>query len=100
MYRKISHPGMGPCPPRVALAIRTSDWGFHTVQGVIDPGGHRFRPRFVGVVDMRKGFWSRDGILFRPGWRELYESQVWVSMPRGALSTRRTTVFVHSLLEL
>ena len=27
-------------------------WGFHTVWGGIDPWDHRFRPRFVGVVEV------------------------------------------------
>ena len=37
-------------PPRVALAIRTLGWGFHTVGHGIDPGDLRFRHRVVGVV--------------------------------------------------
>ena len=56
MYEMISDPGMGPCLPRVALALRTPGWGFHTVQGVIDPGDHRFRPRFVGFINVWKDF--------------------------------------------
>ena len=35
---------MPPCPPRVALDERTPGWGFHTVRGGIDPGGHFFVP--------------------------------------------------------
>ena len=64
------------CPPRVALAVRTSRWGFHTVRGGIDPWANGFRPRFVGVVDMWKD--SDPGIgpypprmaldLRTPGW--------------------------------
>ena len=27
--------------------LRIPSWGFHTVQGGIDQGDHRFRPRFV-----------------------------------------------------
>ena len=33
-------------------AISQWDWGFHTVRAVIDPRDHRFRPRFVGVVEV------------------------------------------------
>ena len=40
----------------------------HIVRGGIDRGGGaRFRPRFVGVVDVWKGFWFRDGTLSSPG---------------------------------
>ena len=35
-------------------AIRQWGWGFHTVHGGVDPGGHRFRSRFVVVVEARK----------------------------------------------
>ena len=44
---------------RRALALSTSqsatsqcDWGFHTVWSGIGPGDLRFRPRFVGVVEI------------------------------------------------
>ena len=33
-------------------AISQWGWGFHTVRGGIDPGYHRFLPRFVGVADV------------------------------------------------
>ena len=56
MYGRIYGPGMGSYPPRVVLALRTPCWGFHTVGGGIDPEGHRFRPRVVGVVDVWKDF--------------------------------------------
>ena len=39
----------------------------HTVRGGIDPGGHRFRPRVVGVVEIWKDFLSVDGTLSSPG---------------------------------
>ena len=41
-------------PPRVARALRISSLGFHAARGVIDPEDHRFRPQFVGIVDIRK----------------------------------------------
>ena len=48
--------------------LRISDWGFHTVRGGIDPGGHRFRPRFVdpgmGSCPPRVALVPRT-----PGWR-------------------------------
>ena len=43
----ISDPGLGPYPPRMALALRTPGWGLHTVRGGIDPAGQGFRPRLV-----------------------------------------------------
>ena len=52
MHGRIYDAGMGLYPPRVVLALRISDWGFHTVRGGIDPGDHRFRPRFVRVGDV------------------------------------------------
>ena len=60
MYGGIYDPGMGPCRPRVTLALLSSPsqsaigrrgWGFLTVRG----GDHRFRPWVVGVVDVWKG---------------------------------------------
>ena len=64
-YERISDPGMGFYCPQVALTLRSSPiqsaigrWGcgFHTVRGGVDPEGHRFRPRFVGVVDIWEDF--------------------------------------------
>ena len=55
MYGRIYDPTMGLCSPRVLLALRISGRGFHTVRGGIKPWDHRFRPRFVGVVDEWKG---------------------------------------------
>ena len=65
MCGEISDPGMGPCRPRVALALFWSpsqsaigrkDWGFHTSRGGFDPGDRRFRPCVVGVVDAWREF--------------------------------------------
>ena len=53
---RISDPEMCSYPPWMAIALRTPGWGFHTVGGGIDPGSLRFRPRFVGVVDVWKHF--------------------------------------------
>ena len=36
---------------------------FHAVWGGTDPEGHLFRPRFVGVAEVRKNLLSVDGIL-------------------------------------
>ena len=56
MNERISDPGMGPYPPRVALALRTPVWGFLTVRGSTALGDDRFRSRFVVVdVYVRKG---------------------------------------------
>ena len=41
---------------RVVLAVRPTGWGFLTVRAGIDPDDRRFRPRFVGAVDMWKDF--------------------------------------------
>ena len=58
-------PGMGPYPPRGALAlytntvqstVRQGSWGFHTVRGGFDPGDHQLRPWVVGVVDVCRAF--------------------------------------------
>ena len=60
MFGRLSHPGMGPCPPRPGVAsnwlLRTPDWGFHTVRGGVDPGNHHFRPQFVRAVDVWNDF--------------------------------------------
>ena len=56
LYGRISDPEMGPYPHRVALALRTPAWVFHTVGGGIHQGDHRFCPRLVKVVDLWKDF--------------------------------------------
>ena len=56
MYGRISDLGTGHFPPRVALALQTPGWEFHTVRGGIDPGDRCFRPWFVGVVEVWKDF--------------------------------------------
>ena len=43
----------GPANPS-QQAISQWGWGFHTMRDGIDPGDHRFRPRFDGVVDVWK----------------------------------------------
>ena len=48
-------------------AITQWGWGFHTLRGGIDPGDLRFRPRVVGVVEVRKYSRSGDGNLSSPG---------------------------------
>ena len=61
--------------PRVALWLHGPQpisnqqwsWGFHTMRSGINPRDHRFRPRCVGVADVRKDFCSGDGILSFPG---------------------------------
>ena len=52
MYGIVSDAGMGLYPHRMVLALQISGWGFHTVWGGIDPGNHRFRPRFIEVIDV------------------------------------------------
>ena len=65
MYGGTSDPGMGPCRPRVALALFSSPsqssigrwgWGFRTVRGGVDPEDHHFRSRVVGVVHVWTDF--------------------------------------------
>ena len=51
---------------RVALALRTPDWVFHTVRSGIDPGDHRLGLRFVGVIGVWKDS-DPDGTLSSPG---------------------------------
>ena len=86
----------------MTVAIRTPGWGFYTVGGGIGPGDHRFRPPFVGVVDIWKIFLIRGWDLILPGWCLLYEPKVGVqqaanavggSTPCEAISTQGTTVF-------
>ena len=45
----------------------TCSWNFHTVRGGAVRGDNRFRPRKIGVVDIRKAFCSEDGIVYSPG---------------------------------
>ena len=45
----------GPLNPSQS-AISEWSWGFHTVRGDVDPEDHRFRPRFVELVDIWKHF--------------------------------------------
>ena len=56
MYGRIHDPAIGLYPHRMALVLRTPDWGFHIVGGSIDPGDHRFYPRFFQVVTLWKEF--------------------------------------------
>ena len=53
----------------MAMALRTLGWGFHTVQGRVIRGANRFRPRIIGLVDIRKAFRSEDGIEYALGAR-------------------------------
>ena len=70
------------------------------MRGGIDSGDHRFSPRFVGVVDVWKDlFLIRGWDLIPPGWRWLYEPQVGVYTPCGAVLIRRAKVFVPGLFE-
>ena len=64
-FGRISDLGMRPYPPRVELVLFSSPsqsviarwgWGFHAVQGSVDPGNHHFRPHVVGVVELWKHF--------------------------------------------
>ena len=84
----------------------TRSWGVHMVRVGIVRGGHRFRPRLIGVVDIRKAFCPEDGIVDSPGASGFTNpSQPAISQwgwgfhnMRG--STRGTTVFVPGLLGL
>ena len=68
----VSPGGAGTTNPSRSTISRWG-WGFYTVRGGIDPGDRRFRPRFVGVVELWQGVWSGAGT--RPGWRWLHEPQ-------------------------
>ena len=69
IYGNISDPGMRHYPPRVALALRTPGWGFHTVRSGVDSGDRRFRPRFVRVVyTCIEIFFMRVWDHILPGW--------------------------------
>ena len=65
MYGRVSDPEMAPYHPRVRRGIdhepqpnlkSASGVGVHALQGRIHPGEAHFRPRVVGVVDVRRGF--------------------------------------------
>ena len=75
---------------------RTPGWCFRTVRGGIGPGSQRVRPGFVEVVDVYKDFRSGNGTLSSPGSPDstIYNPQVGVSTPCGAVSTRETPDFV------
>ena len=72
MYGGIHDPRMGPCRPRVTLAlslisslsaIGRRGWRVHTLRGGFDG----FRPPVNGVVDAWKDLSSGDGNLSSPG---------------------------------
>ena len=44
----------------------TPSWAFRVVRGGIFRGNNRFRPRLIGVVDIKKAFVSEDGIVCSP----------------------------------
>ena len=58
---------------------RPVDWGwdFHTVQGGINPGDIRARPRVVGVVDVCMDSDPGMGGPIVPGWRLYYMYEPW-----------------------
>ena len=39
-------------------AISQGRWGFHTVRDRIEPGGHHFRPLFVGGLQMHASIYD------------------------------------------
>ena len=61
-------------------------WGFHTLQGGIDPEDLRFRARVVGVVEIWKDFCSGDETLTFPGAAGLRRC------PEGQLSPRASSM--------
>ena len=86
MYGRISEPVTGtypppPYPPRVALALRTPGWGFHTVQGSTGPGGAPFSPPVCWSCTCMEGFLIQGWGVILPGGRWLYEPQVGVYRP-------------------
>ena len=76
------------------------------MRGGIDPGDHRFHPRFVGVVEIRKNLLSGDEYTLRVALRSTNPSQSaitqrgWVSTPCMVVSTRGVTGFVPGLMKL
>ena len=69
------------------------------MRGGIDPGDRRFRPRFVGVVDMLKvtdawmgPYLPRVALVPRTTTNQRSASGVGVSTPCGVVSTRGTAV--------
>ena len=90
--------GAGSTNPSQSV-ISQRVWGLHTVRGGIDPGDHRFRPRFVGGADVWKDYDQGMG-PYPPGVALALRTPGWGPTPCGAVSTRGTAVFVPSLSEL
>ena len=116
MCGKIYDPGMRPYPPRVRRkstnpsqsAIDQWGWGRHTVRGGIDPRDQLFVPGVLGVVDVYGNiYYPRMGphlpyvrLVPRTQASQRSSSEVGVSTPCVAVSTRGITVFVPGLFEL
>lgn len=49
------------------LALWLKYWRFHTVQGGIERGDHRFRPALYAVVDVWKDFLFKNDTRSAPG---------------------------------
>ena len=128
--RGIYYSGMGPyiprvrrkCPPLMGLdrprtalsssnqsAISQRDWGFHTVQGGVDPRKLGFLPRLVEVWRYMERSLDRgwDPILPRWSWLNIRTPAnqrsagvVGISTQHGEVSTRMISVFVPGLSEL
>ena len=77
-------PGDGTLFSSGGAGSTNPDWGFHTVRGGIDPGDHRFRLRFVGVVEVLEGFPNRGWCLILP------EKQLLPRAPRPVIGQGRT----------
>ena len=96
-YRRISDPEMGPCPPRVALALRIPSWDFQTMRGGIDPGDHLFRSHFSKIIHI-DGFLIRGWDLILPRWRWLLKISGWgFHTVRGGINP---TILIPSMLAL
>ena len=83
-----------------SIRNQTMESGFHTVPGGIDPGGHSFRARFVGDVDVWNFLLPGEGTLSSPAvvdFMNPIQSGIsqWgcgVSTSCATVSTRRITI--------
>ena len=92
--------GDGTYPPRVARALRTAGYDFHTVKDGVDPGDKHFSSPVCLCCRCMEEFLIRGCDVIVTGWLWLCEYQVGVYTPWGAVSTRGANAFVDGLLEL
>ena len=97
---RVSGPGMGSCSAPGGASSTNLKFGFPCRAGRYRPGGPPFSSTVCWNCRYTEGFMIRGCYHILPHWCWLYNPQVGVSTPCGAVSTRGTTAFVPGLLEL